>query len=158
MQNRWNALVSHVRLPSRSHVAATLLLAALLTALGCGSKHADRLAVFPVSGRILWDGRPLPNAFVVLHPQGPQDLRAITARGQTDQDGNFRVTTYEAGDGAPAGAYAVTVAYHQLITTGGGYEPGPNVLPPKYASPQTTDLTVHVANGPNQLPPLTLRH
>ena len=139
-------------LQSSVHVAFALLLAVLMTATGCGSKNADRLAVFPVSGQVIWNGQPLPNAFVVLHPKGTQDLRAITARAQTDQDGNFRVTTYEAGDGVPVGDYAVTVAYHQLITAGGGYEPGPNVLPPKYASPDTTDLTVHVAEGRTSCP------
>jgi hypothetical protein len=136
--------------------AFALLTILLLVAAGCGSKHPDRLAVFPVSGQVTWNGQPLPNAFVVLHPKGAHDLRAVTARGQTDQSGNFRVTTYEAGDGAPVGDYAVTVAYHQLVATGGGYEPGPNVLPSKYAAPETTELTAHVAEGPNQLPPLTL--
>lgn len=139
------------------HVTFALLLAGLLTASGCGSKHSDRLAVFPVSGQVTWNGQPLANALVVLHPQGVQDPRSMAARAQTDPHGNFRVTTYEAGDGAAAGDYAVTVAYHRLINAGGGYEPGPNVLPSKYSSPLTTDLTVHVAEGPNQLPAISLR-
>jgi hypothetical protein len=113
--------------------------------------------VFPVSGQVTWNGQPLPNAFVVLHPKSTQDPRSLTARAQTDQSGNFRVTTYETGDGAPVGDYVVTVAYHQPVNAGGGYEPGPNVLPAKYASPETTDLTVRVAEGPNQLPAISLR-
>ena len=129
----------------------------MATMTGCGAKNADRLPVFPVEGLVTLNGQPLPNAFVVLHPKGTSDSRALAARGQTDQHGQFKVTTYDAGDGAPAGEYAVTVEYHQLIGSGGSLEPGPNVLPPKYASPDATDLSVRVAEGPNTLPPIELR-
>jgi hypothetical protein len=141
----------------KASLASTLLFAVLLAIAGCGSQHADHPPVFPVSGQVTWNGQPLPNALLVLHPKGAADARAIPARGQTDQHGHFRLTTYETGDGAPVGEYTVTVAYHQLVATGSGYEPGPNLLPPKYASPETTDLTVRVAQGPNELPPLALR-
>jgi hypothetical protein len=125
--------------------------------MGCGSKNADRLPVFPVEGQITLNGQPLAHAFVVLHPKGNGDPRLLPARAQTDRNGNFQVTTYEAADGAAAGEYAVTIEHHPLIGNGNSFEPGPNVLPPKYASPETTDVTVSVAERPNRPPPIDVR-
>ncbi len=143
--------------PFRRISTAALLLVGTAGLIGCSAKHPDRLSVFPVQGQVTVNGQPLANAFVVLHPKGGSDPRLLAARGQTDQNGNFKVTTYEAGDGAPVGEYAVTVEYHPLINLGGSYEPGPNVLPPKLASPSTTDVTVRVAASPNTLPPIDVR-
>ena len=143
--------------PLRSIGTAALLLVGTAGLIGCSAKHPDRLSVFPVEGQVNVNGQPLANAFVVLHPKNGSDPRLLAARGQTDQNGKFKVTTYEAGDGAPVGEYAVTVEYHPLVNLGGSYEPGPNVLPPKLASPSTTDVTVRVAASPNTLPPIDVR-
>jgi hypothetical protein len=141
----------------RSLGTTVLLLAVAAALTGCDVKHPDRLPVFPVEGQVQVNGQPLANAFVVLHPKGASDPRLLAARGQTDQNGKFQVTTYEAGDGAPVGEYAVTVEYHPLLNQGGSYEPGPNVLPRRLASPSTTDVIVRVAASPNTLPPIDVR-
>lgn len=122
------------------------------TCVGCGSGDGiTRLPVHPVEGAITRDGKPLANAFVALHPK-TSDARAITARGQTDSNGKFQVTTYDSNDGAPEGEYAVTVQYYELLQNGTSSEPGPNVLNPKISSPHQTDIVVKVASGANQLP------
>jgi len=127
---------------------------ALATLVGCGGGDGIvRLPVHPVEGQITRNGKPLANALVALHPKGG-DSRAITARGQTDENGNFKVTTYDQNDGAPEGDYAVTVQYYQLVKTGSSAEPGPNVLNPKISSPNQTDIVVKIAAGPNKLSPI----
>jgi hypothetical protein len=68
--------------------------------------------LYPVSGRVLVDGKPAARAMVALHPTGsstatPQRLPV----GLTDADGAFRLTTNLCGDGAPPGTYAVTVVW-----------------------------------------------
>lgn len=138
-------------------VALLVLTVTLLVASLTGCSGSDRLPVHPVQGQITFNGKPLANAFVVLHPKSPTESRHGPAQAQTDADGNFRVTTYETGDGAPEGEYAVTVTYHRLQKTGESFAPGPNVLAPKIASPETTDITVRVAAGPNSLQPLDVR-
>lgn len=122
-----------------SRVAVIALLVSLVwSSVGCGS--SDRLPVIPVKGTVVYKGKPLSNAFVTFHPLNKQDprLRAISAT--TNNSGAFELTTYNSHDGAPEGEYAVTVARFEVKGGNGSWEPGPNVLPSKYASPSTTDL------------------
>jgi hypothetical protein len=145
--------------PVASCRLATAGLALLLITLlvGCSRKSEDRVEVHPVQGQVTFQGKPLPQAFVVLHPKNASDPRAIAARGQTDAAGNFRLTTYDADDGAAVGEYAVTVQCYRAVDKGGGLEPGPNILPPKFATPTSTDIVVRVAEGTNTLPPISIR-
>ncbi len=124
---------------------------------GCGQDQPDRPPVHPVEGQVTLNGQPLAGAYVVLHPKNNADPRVIAARGQTDSSGKFRATTFNANDGAVAGEYAVTVQYYQPIDNGGSSEPGPNVLPPRLALPDSTDIRVRVTEGPNTLVPIEVR-
>jgi uncharacterized protein (TIGR03067 family) len=50
----------------------------------------------PVSGTVTLDGKPLAKAIVTFHG-------LVTATGETDDDGKYRLTTQKPADGAPAG-------------------------------------------------------
>jgi hypothetical protein len=145
-------------MPARSLLAifgrASVVL--IFVALG-GCNRDDRIPVHPVEGQFTWRGQPLPNAFIVLHPQNAADTRLLPARAQTDASGKFYATTYEQADGAAAGEYRVTVEYYRPIQNGSSLEPGPNVLPPKFSRPETSDITVRVSTGKNTLPTIALR-
>jgi hypothetical protein len=65
--------------------------------------------LYPVRGKVLFEGQPARGATLVLHPLGNSGANAIMPRAFVDRDGGFEVFTYAAGDGAPAGEYAVTV-------------------------------------------------
>ena len=134
-------------------VAATAIAALLIATTGCGD-GVTRIPTHRAQGQVLWEGKPLANAFVVLHPESP-DL--VPARASTDASGNFTLTTFDTGDGAPAGDYKVTVAFYQPINQGGSLVPGPNIIPPKYSDAAATQLRVSIREGENQLPPVTLR-
>jgi hypothetical protein len=69
----------------------------------------DRKATFPVSGRLLLDGEPLAGVTVVFHRRSAAGVKQTYSYGKTDATGGFKLSTYEAGDGAPAGRYTVTV-------------------------------------------------
>jgi len=134
-------------------VAATAMAALFIATTGCGD-GVTRIPTHKAQGQVLWEGKPLANAFVVLHPESP-DL--VPAQASTDAAGNFTLTTFDTGDGAPAGEYKITVAYYQPINQGGSIVPGPNVIPPKYSDASTTQLRVSIREGENQLPPVALR-
>ena len=140
--------------PAGYFTVAMLAIAALLIATtGCGD-GVSRIPTYKAQGQVLWEGKPLANAFVVLHPENPE---LVPAQASTDASGNFTLTTFDTGDGAPAGDYKLTVAYYRPIKEGGSLVPGPNIIPPKYSDASRTELRVSIMEGENQLPPFTLK-
>jgi hypothetical protein len=126
----------------------------LLAAIaGCGSSQStDRLPVFPVVGKLVYDGRPLKGAFVILHPKSAAHGKAAPRpHAQAAADGSFALTSYESSDGAPAGNYTVTVELRSLVSQGGDVTAGPNTLPAKYSRAETSPLIVQIAEGRNDL-------
>jgi hypothetical protein len=143
-----------MRTRSAARLGLAVVLGAALLVPGC--VRSDRKPVYPVQGQVLFEGKPVPGAQVILHPLGDDDKdHPVRPLGQVGPDGSFRLTTYDAGDGAPAGSYAVTVA---LLKKPAGVEGdlSRNVLPPRYANPQTSPLRIDVARGGNELPPFQL--
>jgi hypothetical protein len=137
-----------------------LICAPLVAAFaGCGSSQgSDRVPVFPATGRLVYDGRPLAGAFVVLHSKGAeQSHRAPRPHAQVSADGSFSLTSYDTDDGAPAGDYTVTVELRPLVRRGGDITAGPNTLPSKYCRAETSPVTVQIAEGRNELPEIQIR-
>ena len=134
-----------------------LLTAACVAALGvcapgCGSD--GRKPVFPVSGKVTWAGKPARGATVVFHPVGDNGPDAVRPRGKVKDDGTLEVTTYAAKDGAPAGEYRVTVEW--WLSPGGDAAPT-NRLPSKLGQPDSSGLTVSVAQGPTTIRDIELK-
>jgi hypothetical protein len=130
------------------------LLVLLAFALGvfvpaCGKA---RPVVHPVSGRVLYQNKPIANAFIVLHPVDGTEADTVRPRGQTNQDGNFTLSSFGAGDGAPPGEYLATVEWRPVgerdLESSG---PPPNRLPPRYARADRSGLRVRV-DGPTEIP------
>ena len=62
--------------------------------VGCSGEPQE--PVYFVHGQVLWEGRPLADALVVLHRLDRQG-RNLTAE-HTDPTGRFEMTTYHLGD------------------------------------------------------------
>ena len=93
--------------------ASLLAVVGMLASSGCGGDPA-RLPVFPTEGTVLSQGKPAANAVILFHPTTPnvtpQDGAEISSIvTEADADGHYRLSTYMADDGAPAGEYVVTV-------------------------------------------------
>jgi hypothetical protein len=134
---------------------ALFAVASCLTLAGCGGP--SRTPVYKTAGKVTFQNQPIDGAFLVLHPKNSIGTELPRPIAHVKPDGTFEPTTFESGDGAPVGEYIVTVEWHRLVQAGGGWVPGPNLLPPKYASPATSDVVVQIAEGQNQLPEITLR-
>ncbi|HEV3444812.1 MAG TPA: hypothetical protein VG099_09225, partial [Gemmataceae bacterium] len=80
-----------------------------VVAVVCAGCSRSGPALYAVRGKVLFEGQPARGATLVLHPLGNSGANAIKPRAFVDRDGGFEVFTYAAGDGAPAGEYAVTV-------------------------------------------------
>jgi hypothetical protein len=127
--------------------------AAWLLAAGCG--QGDRLPLHPASGRVMIDGQPASGVQVRLHPlDHPNDPNALQPFAATDENGGFRLGTYEKDDGAPAGRYRATLFWPDR-------PPGPS--PPKdrlggtYNDAMRSGFEVTIAEGPNELKPFEAR-
>ena len=127
---------------------AIAVLAALVLVAGC----RRQMAVHPVGGRVTLDGKPLLDASISFRPErGPEAVATL------DADGRYRLSTRAAGDGAVAGAHAVTLA---LVTEGLALDPGkpPRLekpspgavpVPERYLRAETSGLRATVVPGTN---------
>lgn len=120
---------------------------------------SDRVAVHPARGTISFEGRPIANASIFLHPLGVNEPEFPRPRATVAEDGSFIVGTYGKDDGAPAGQYQVTVQWFPKADKS-DREGGPlprNLLPGRYARCESSGLTVHIQKGENQIPLFQLK-
>ena len=129
--------------PTRQAAAALALALALA---GCGG-GGPKLAA--VRGTVTYKGKPVPSGTVSFIPaNGP------AATGKINPDGTYTLTTFKAGDGAVLGHHKVVVAAMEDMT---GRLPEdrnplpPSIVPDKYTSIGTTDLTAEVKEGENTI-------
>lgn len=124
----------------------------LFLLIGCGKKQ-DRVAVYPVTGKVTFQGKPAANAFVAFHPAGGTEGSRVPASGHVDDAGVYRLTTFESNDGAPAGEYIVTVIWTTLVDES---ESGPDRLNGKFATPAKSSLRATVNTAPTEIPTIDL--
>src|SRR5688500_12711484 len=106
-----------------SRVLGVVIISSAAALIGCGGgsahKGPEKQGTVPASGILTYRGKAVPNATVVFQAIDGK----VSSHGSTDGAGTFRLSTYGAQDGAPAGRYKVTVA------AGGPQETEPGVLP-----------------------------
>ena len=132
-----------------------VLLPPLLLLTGCSGDVGPRC--FPVKGQVLYQNQPLVEAMLVFHPVTAPAQAFPQPIAHTDASGRFELTTLMTGDGAPLGEYAITIELREPRQVGEEIvRDGPNLLPPQYASPQSTPLRYKVIAGANEVPALAL--
>jgi len=131
-----------------------LALLALLSA-GCGS---HRPALMKTQALVTLDGKPVAEAAVMLVPTAGG--RPVS--GVTDDAGRAVFSTYGSRDGIPAGDYKAVVSKRVLKKSAAQKAAGDemflfsdsdydNLLPIRYASHDSTDLTVTVDGGAREI-------
>lgn len=130
-------------------LAVAVLGTSLVAATGCPAKiDRNEKQVFKIKGTVTVDGVPTPDIQVALHDKAGLDTKQPTfPQGFTDADGKIRVSTYEEGDGAPAGDYNVTFALQEFNLVARSYG-GPDKLKKKYSDPKQTPFSITL--GPDQ--------
>jgi hypothetical protein len=149
-------------------VALGLFAASSLALAGCGGGTSGP-ATQPVSGVIKYKGAPVAGAAVTFVPQAQgAGGGQRPAFGQTDEAGQYTLTTVQPGDGAIVGTYRVTVTKTEKppATASPGadessadYVPPPdnprptpppkNLLPRKYATAEGSELLAEVKEEDN---------
>lgn len=118
---------------------------------GCGD---GRMETFPVTGTVVVDGKPAEGAMVIFCPTtGSEELMRMRPFAYTGPDGKFQPTTFDKGDGLPAGDYKVLIRWS---ATGGEGAMGPDRLHGKYMNLDRTPFSTNV-EGATDLPPFELQ-
>jgi hypothetical protein len=129
-------------------------LCALLCAsgLGCGGEKIPPL--FSVTGKITYNGKPVPGATIMFFPEAKPASKAKKGednqpmprrlKGSTDDDGNYELAFGEDHVGAPAGKYKVGISAIEFEPGDDEDEARPNKVPNNYGNPETSGFTAVV--------------
>lgn len=142
--------------PPRRRLAAPLCLLLALGTAGCGNSGP---ALVPVAGRVAVGDRPVPSGSLQLRADVSRGNRSMEVPcGLIGPDGRFELAT---GDrkGAPLGWWKVVVIADNFRATDPppspvwpqfpeGYEPPKPLVPERYLSAGTSDVSVEVTANP----------
>lgn len=141
----------------RRAITRAVLVAVLLGCGACGDAGTGRPPAYPTHGRVLVGGKPADHALVILVPVEGSGTPGVRPSGRCDPDGNFRLGTYGAEDGAPAGEYAVLVRWSRP-PSGPTDDPdmGPDRLNGRYLDPANPAARVTIRAGETVLEPIRI--
>jgi hypothetical protein len=129
-------------MPRPARTLYSLALLSLAAAPGCD----DNPPVAPVSGKVLYNGEPLPFGNIMFQPEQGQTGGAVI-----QPDGSFRVSTFSEYDGAIVGSHKVSIACYsaqspaaQAKRTGGEMSLGESLVPAHYSFLDQSGLTAEV--------------
>ncbi|MCC9607850.1 hypothetical protein LOC68_03025 [Blastopirellula sp. JC732] len=123
----------------------------LLSAIGCG-RSDWKSRTYPTSGSVTINGAPPKDAVVKLIKLGePIDTRQSDCWGIVQEDGTYVLTTYEPGDGAPAGEYAWIIRWPVHLTAF-----TTDQLGEQFWNPESPHMTVTIKSGRNEISPVEL--
>jgi hypothetical protein len=118
----------------------------LLAAAGCGGTPT-----YPVEGKLVYkDGTPVTGGGQVLFQAADPNTKG-NPRGNLQDDGSFRMGTFDDTDGVPEGRYLIAVVPTPLRSR----KSAPQDWPPfqkKYMNHETSGLEFTVTRGNNQCP------
>lgn len=114
---------------------------------------------YPVSGKVLYKGKPAEGFAVAFHPVTAWEGAQFAPSAVTDANGEFQLHSYSENDGAPAGEYTVTFTWPKEVTGPDPDEGKETVdqLRGAYSNPQRSKFKVTVVEGENTLPPFELK-
>jgi hypothetical protein len=127
----------------------------MLACVGCGPS-----GVYPVRGKVLYQGKPAVGATVTFVRKGATDrMQEQVPQGVVSDDGTFSLAS-PLGSGAAPGEYAVLIEWKVGADKVKGRSPGlnaPDRLKRRYLDPTRPLLTATVEAKTNSLPPFELQ-
>jgi hypothetical protein len=137
-------------------MTARLIVSGLLLAcLGCGSSNGQ----FPVTGKVLLNGRPAVGATVTFLRKEADRRAESPVQGVVLEDGSFTLAGPR-GPGALPGEYVVLVEWKEGAGKSKGRAPAlsaPDRLKGRYLDPSKPLLTAKIESAANTLPPFELQ-
>lgn len=123
--------------------------------LAC-SKPDTKVKVYPVRGKVFFNGQPAGGAVIHFHPKF--DTKSGTAAfADVKEDGSFRLSTFGSDDGAAAGDYIVTIGWSDEKKVDGETVTSPDRMGERYSKRGASTLKATVNTGENVVPRFDLR-
>jgi len=125
-------------------------------ALACAS-CGESSNLHPVSGAVLYQGKPAAGATVFFRRRGGDTMNDHTIMGIVQKDGSFTLVCGPHSKGVPAGEYDVLIQWKQDVKHAKGLaRSGQDRLKGRYADSKHPRLHAVVKAEVNHLPPLEL--
>jgi len=140
-----------------------LFVVGVLTCLAAGCGSSDHLPLAKVHGQVTVDGQPIKAGTIIFEVSG-----ARSARGNIVDGAITEVTTYNPGDGVPLGTARVAVHATEVASSVETQSPqtpdvagkpdagymgagAVSLIPSRYNNPATSELTVEITKGDNEV-------
>jgi hypothetical protein len=136
--------------------------AVMLLPAGCGGKAGSgEVVMHPVSGQVLYDGKPMAGVEVTLLPTDAPMVPTIprNPRAVTDAQGRFVIGTFTASDGAAEGGYQILCHWPKTAPGAEGdqeVDPSEDDRLLRWYDPMNSKFSMRVKPGENVIPPLQL--
>ena len=116
---------------------------------GCGGDSVKGIPnLTPVTGTVKFEGKPVATGMITFSPVDPKSAGGAVS-GKIES-GSYRLMTSATDAGALPGDYKVAVVAKQGVDTmdkDGKPVPAKNLVPDKYSSIETSELTATVKKG-----------
>ena len=115
---------------------------------GCGPtgpQGGPRVGTMQVKGTVMVDGAPAGFLQVSAVAKGGAGAVPMNSTALTAGDGQFTLSTYESGDGVPAGDYTLTFVWGEMNLMNGQYSG--DKLEGKYADAANSEVTLTIKAG-----------
>jgi hypothetical protein len=130
----------------RRGVVGIVMLTWVMLVCGCSKTDDGRKPTSPVTGEVYVDGQPAAGVHVKFHDvKGFDAANPTVSASMTDESGHFSASTYDQGDGVPAGDYTVTFEWGELNKFSMQYSG--DKLKGKYSDPEKTEHRITVTDG-----------
>jgi len=134
--------ISRTILTHRRSKLKTAIAGCVATVVLAGCDRGPQMV--PVTGQVLYKGKPLEFGSVMFQPPSGQP-----ATGDIQPDGTFSLSTYRPGDGAVVGSHKVRIACYQSQSPTAVKGPGEQslgrlLIPMKYTLFDQSRLTAEV--------------
>lgn len=134
---------------------SVMILLMIFFFVGCGSQK--RLPTFPVTGKVLVNGKPAADLFVYFHSTPKKNDQSFIPYAQTDENGDFKFNTFTSGDGVPAGDFLVAFEWREKSGAFKNQFQGPDRLKGKFSKPESSSFKVTITNESTILEPFELK-
>lgn len=113
-----------------------------------GEEQGFRKETYPVTGQVFIDGQAAAEPIKVMchHQQGMDQEHPTVSQALTGEEGKFEISTYESGDGVPAGDYVLTFYWGKQNLVAMRYG-GPDKFKGRYADPKKSEFKFTVKEG-----------